>query len=149
MKNTFYIYREWAVTASQPIVTSSHRRLGFRDGLADAVTPPWNLLVMAFFWRRHQFSLLKLFQTFWVQAVTLNFSLHDAVTPCLTPSLRKVLVNFRVSWVFFIFRTFPLQKRPKVLLLQFPLQKHLKWEKKRLLVKSNHKMHNLRLKPTP
>ena len=67
----------------------------------------------------------------------------------MTPSPSGDLVNFRVSWVFFIFRTFPLQKRPKMLLFRFPLQKHLKWQKKRLWVKTNHKIHKLGLKPTP
>ena len=67
----------------------------------------------------------------------------------MTPSLRKYLVNFRVSWDFFIFRTFSLQKRPKVLLLWFPLQKHLKWEKKRLWVKSNQIIYELGLKQNP
>ena len=58
------------------------------------------------------------------------------------------LVHFRVFWVFVVFRPFSLQKRPKLHLLRFSPPKYLKCEKKRLWVKSNHKMYELRLKRT-
>ena len=136
------------------------------DCLVRLVTVPlWFLLVQALFltpslyiiwrrqvesWRRHLFSSVKHVISLWVQAVTLDFCLHDAVRRLvLTPSPSLDLVTFRFSWDFFIFRTFSLQKRPKALLFWFPLQKHLKWQKKRLWVKSNHKMHELGLKLTP
>ena len=101
------------MTASQPIVTSSQRRLGFRDGLCDAVTPPYfgrdGLL-----WRCHQFASVKLVKSFWVQAVTLVFCLHDAVTLyVLTPSLSFDLVNFRVFLRFHRFPHFFTPKTPE------------------------------------
>ena len=57
-------------------------------------------------------------------------------------------VHFRVFWVFVVFRPFSLQKRLKPLLLWFSPPKYLKWEKKRLWVKSTHIMHELGLKRT-
>ena len=58
-------------------------------------------------------------------------------------------VHFRVFWVFVVFRPFSLQKRPKLHLLRFSPPKYLKWEKKRLWVKSDHIMYELGLKRTP
>ena len=66
----------------------------------------------------------------------------ELVTP--SPS-----VHFRVFWDFVVFRTFSLQKRPKMLLLWFSSQKYLKWEKKRLWVKSDQIIYELGLKLTP
>ena len=101
-------------------------------------------------WRCHQFASVKHVKSFWVQAVTLDFSLHDAVTPfVLTPSLSFDLVNFRV---FLRFRRFPHFFAPKTsksapFVISSP--KTPKMRKERLWVKSNQIMHELGLKLTP
>ena len=58
-------------------------------------------------------------------------------------------VYFRVFCVLVVFCPFSLQKRPKLHLLWFSPPKYLKWEKKRLWVKSDHIMYELGLKRTP
>ena len=129
------------MTASQPIVTLSQRRLGFCDGLCDAVMASCDAVTNSAPLSQ------KLSGLSWVIFQPRTSFLHDAVTrKPLTPSPR---LNLRVFWDFVVFRTFSLRKRPKMLLLRFLLQKHLKWEKKRLWVKSNQIMHELGLKLTP
>ena len=97
-------------------------------------------------WRRHQFAL----RTLWVVTSIFQFLTSltlDVVTLKLVMSSPSVI--FKVFWDFVVFRTFSLRKRPKMLLLWFSPQKCLKWEKKRLWVKSKPKTYELGLKPTP
>ena len=82
--------------------------------------------------------------------VTSNSSLHLFLTSSRWSLWRRhQLCSFRVFWDFVVFRTFSLRKRPKMLLLWFSLQKYLKWEKKRLWVKSNQIIYELGLKRPP
>ena len=83
----------------------------------------------------------------WVFFIFFTCTTPDAVTLwTVTPSHT---VHRMAFWDFVIFRTFSLQKRPKMLLLWFSPQKHLKWEKKWLWVKSNQITFELGLKMTP
>ena len=114
----------------RPVVTASCRHsLPWRPPL----TASWNTLANLL--ARHAFSSRDLH----IQLVT--------ASRC-NMWRRHHLVYFRVFWVFVVFRLFSLQKRPKLHLLRFSPPKYLKCEKKRLWVKSNHKMYELGLKRT-
>ena len=136
------------MTASPLIVTLSPRRLGFCDGLSEVVTPPC-VCCDGLVWRRHQFCFVKP-KRFWL--IMSNLPTSDFTSSWCRHSLDSDAVTSSDSLGFFdfvVFRTFSLRKRPKMLLLWFSPQKYLKWEKKRLWVKSNQIIYELELKLTP
>ena len=86
----------------------------------------------------------------WVISKIFTWAAPDIVTlKAVTPSHSVHLSDFPHFWDFVVFRTFSLQKRPKMLLLWFSPQKYLKWEKKQLWVKSDQIIYELELKRLP
>ena len=83
----------------------------------------------------------------WVTSNFFTSLVHDVVT--LKPVTPSPSMIFRVFWDLVVFHTFSLRKRPKMLLLWFSPQKYLKWEKKRVWVKSNQITYELGPKLTP